>query len=263
MHRFEPSGIVTLLTDFGHTDTYVGQMKGVMLAIEPSLRIVDLTHGVAPQDIVEGAFQLASAIDVFPTGTVHVVVVDPGVGTSRRAVTILAGGHAYVGPDNGVLSCALENAGGAYEITNSDVVRRSVTATFHGRDVFAPAGAHLAAGFPPDELGPEVEHDSLHRLPPAIESIDNGVRAMIVSIDHFGNCITLLKARDIKPAGGRPQIECRGFKVGAISRTFADVLVGQPVAYIGSSGTLELALREGDAAAEFGLRRGDWVTLRY
>ncbi len=261
MGEFNSSGIVTLLTDFGTMDNYVGQMKGVLLSLNPTLRIVDLTHGVAPQDIDEGAFQLGSARGVFPSGTVHVAVVDPGVGTNRRAVCVVAEGHVYIGPDNGLLTPALAEASAAFEILSSAVIRRSVTATFHGRDIFAPAAGHIATGLAPAQLGPAVNVTDLTRLPPAVELGDGVTRGKIVSIDRFGNCITRLTTEHCRRLGALGGVTCGDFHVSELSRTFADVGLGAPLALIGSSGTVELAIRNGSAAARFGLQRGDWVEL--
>jgi S-adenosyl-L-methionine hydrolase (adenosine-forming) len=263
LRLFAPSGIVTLLTDFGSQDTYVGQMKGAILSIDPYLRIVDLTHEIQPQDVDDGAFHLLAAVDAFPSGSVHVAVVDPGVGTDRKAIAILANGSIYIGPDNGLFNHLIPVAERAFEIRHPKVLRPTVTATFHGRDIFAPAAAYLASGFlETSELGPEVAIESLIRLEAAIDVDSNQASGRVVSIDRFGNCITLLEERDIAFAGRHAIISCNGFRVTTMARTFGEVDRGEAVAYIGSAGTLELAVREGNAALQFGIVRGDQVVVR-
>lgn len=260
---FEPCGIVTFLTDFGLHDTYVGQMKGVALSIDPTLRIVDLTHDVAPQDIVEGAFQVWSCVEAFPPGTVHVAVVDPGVGTDRRAICVEAYGSLFVGPDNGLFEHILGDASNVVEVRNRAVQRSRVSETFHGRDVFAPAGAYLASGrVGSADLGPKASVESLVRLPPVTGSGAGYIAGRIVSIDRFGNCITMLGASSLPAEPQSGLVTCGTFSVDAIDGTFADVDEAEPLAYIGSHGTLEIAVRNGNAAERFSLRRGDWVRVR-
>ena len=238
-------------------------MKGVLLGIAPTVRIVDLTHDVAPQQIEEGAFHLRASIDAFPSGAVHVAVVDPGVGTSRRALCVAANGALFVGPDNGLFSLILPAAEAAWAIDNPAVVRPSATATFHGRDLFAPAAAHLAAGsIEPHELGQAVDVGALVRLAPAVVLGNARIAGRVVSIDRFGNCITLIERGHLEGIAPPVVIQSGGFRVEAIGRTFADVAAGGAVALIGSSGTLELAVRQGSAAGVFGIRRGDTVTVQ-
>lgn len=260
---FRPSGIVTLLTDFGLKDTYVGQMKGVILALAPMLRIVDLTHEVAPQEIDEGAFLLGAAVDAFPAGTVYLAVVDPGVGTARRALCVVSGAAGFIGPDNGLFSRILPAASAAYEIVNPDLLRQTMTATFHGRDVFAPVAARLAGGLiAPADVGPEIDPATCIQLEPTVRSEPGEVSGRVVSIDRFGNCITAIAPDQISALGTPVEIQAREFEVDSIGRTFADVATGEPIALIGSAGTLELVVRDGNAAERYGLTRGEWVKVR-
>jgi S-adenosyl-L-methionine hydrolase (adenosine-forming) len=256
--------VITLLTDFGLRDAYVGAMKGVILGVAPDARIVDISHEVAPQDVVEGAWLLAAAFRYFPPGAVHVAVVDPEVGSNRRAVAAEAGGWRFVGPDNGVLSWALEDAGDvtAVELTNDRYFRPEVSRTFHGRDVFAPVAAHLASGVPLEDLGPRV-HD-LARLPvpePVVER--DRITCEIVHVDRFGNCVTGLTGAKLDAwAAGRPlDVSVAGRSLGPPRATYAEVDPGEPLALVESTGRLEVAVRNGDAAADLALARGWQITI--
>ena len=187
--------IITLLTDFGTRDAYAASMKGVILSIAPDARIIDITHEVPPQDIVEGAWTLASAYRWFPAGTVHVAVVDPGVGSARRAIAARAGAWTFVAPDNGVLAWALDGAGDvrAVELADTRWFQPGVSSTFHGRDIFAPVAAHLASGVALDELGPRV--DDLVALPVASPHVTpERITCEVVHVVLFGNAITNLDA---------------------------------------------------------------------
>jgi S-adenosylmethionine hydrolase len=245
--------IITLTTDFGTADSYVAQMKGVILGIAKDARIVDITHEVAPQDIIGGAFVLSQAVGAFPRGTVHVAVVDPGVGGSRAPVVIETDEYLLVGPNNGVLSLAAPVYRAAYRIENPVFRRRHASATFEGRDVFAPAAAQLAAGALPHEAGPPLDefigvewHEPL------------GDIGEVIAIDRFGNLITNFRAEHAHGA--------RSVRLGDIDaplvRTFGEVDRGAPLAYLGSSGFIELGLREGSAAARTGARRGVAVRVQ-
>jgi len=256
--------IITLLTDFGTRDAYVASMKGAILSVAPAAQIVDVTHEVRPQDVVEGAWLLASAFRYFPPGTVHVAVVDPGVGGERRAIAAAAGGWLFVGPDNGVLSWALDAAGDvrAVELRDARWFRGEVSRTFHGRDIFAPVAAHLAAGVPLDELGPRI--DDVARLPlpqPAIEA--ERIACEVVHVDRFGNAITNLDRRTFDTwASGRPHVVTAGRReIGPVRATYADAARGEPLALFESTGHLEVAVREGSADHVLGLRRGAAVIV--
>ena len=258
-------GVITLLTDFGTRDAYVAAMKGVILSMNRDVTIVDISHEVAAQDVVEGAWVLASAFRYFPPGTVHLAVVDPGVGGERRAIAAEAGEWRFAGPDNGVLTWALECAGDvrAVELTNAKYVRPDVSATFHGRDVFAPVAAHLAAGVPLDDLGPRV--DDLARLPVAQPRVKgDALVGEVLHVDRFGNLITNIDRATLErfAPGAAVRVEIEGHDVGPLRRAYADASVGELLALIESTGRLEVAVREGSAAAALGCARGTAVIIR-
>ena len=261
-----PSGIITLTTDFGLADGYVGQMKGVILGIDPGLRLVDISHAVPPQAVASGAFLLAAAAGAFPAGTVHVLVVDPGVGTERHGLVARVGDAWLVGPDNGgwsYLARAAEGAGApvaAWWLTQARYWRPQVATTFHGRDIFAPVAAHLARGVPPAELGEPLPAPV--RLPlPAVDRRLGRSRGQVVHIDHFGNAVTDLRPEDLPGPAAACHVYCGHFLVAGVARTYADVPVGAPVALVGSFGMVELAQRNGNAATTWGLMVGDEVTI--
>jgi hypothetical protein len=247
------SGLVALLTDFGLADPYVGIMKGVMLARHPNLVLVDLTHGVPPQNIALAGFWLARSTPFTGAGAVHLVVVDPGVGTERRAVAARARGQYFVGPDNGIWE-PLRKGSPDFEARAVEpervpgAVLRS--ATFHGRDLFAPLAAELAANAVDfSALGPEIE-PAPGRLLGAV-SDGAGVRGSVVHVDHFGNLVTDIGAELL--AGGRWSIIVGDARL-ALARTYGDVARGALVALVNSFGTVEVAVRDGNAAARLGAR---------
>lgn len=244
--------VITLLTDFGTTDSYVAEVKGVLLTAAPDATIVDVTHDIPPGDVSAARYVLGRVWHRFPSGTVHLVVVDPGVGSSRRALALRAGGHYFVGPDNGVLTPALP---GTECVTLP--VPTDASPTFHGRDVFAPAAAALATGKRLGALGARADECIRHDEPVA-RLADAAVTGVVVLVDRFGNLITnvpdaMLAAGGIVHVGSRP--------VGPLRRTFADVPPGAPVAYVGSGGTLEVAVRDGSAAMSLGAGPGTVVRL--
>lgn len=244
--------IVTLLTDFGTADGYVGEMKGVILSRAPEATIVDITHDIRPQDVESGRLALARVWRRFPAGTVHVCVVDPGVGSSRDAIAVASDGRFLVGPDNGLLSPALLVAG-------ARAVRLPVppgaSPTFHGRDVFAPAGAALARGVALDSLGEPATEPIVRRTPEPRRLPDGSIRGEVIAVDRFGNAITNL----VGHRGG--QVEVHGTSL-PVRRTYAESAPGVPVAVVGSAGLIEVAVRDGSAASALGLARGSEVVLR-
>lgn len=250
-------GVVTLLTDFGAKDPFVGQMKGVILARHRGATLIDLAHGVSPQDVVEGAFWIERSFAWFPPGTVHVCVVDPGVGGARAAVAIHARDHYFVGPDNGLLA-GVARGGVVREIDLGAIGVCAPSRTFHGRDVFAPAAAELARGRPFAEIGPERPLTVGAPLPPPRRRAD-GVAGVVVSVDRFGNVITNI-GRELLPPGA---LEVRaGDAVLPLLGTYADAAPGADLALVSSYETVEIARRDGDAAAALGLARGDEILVR-
>ena len=256
---------LTLTTDFGLRDAYVAAMKGVILGIAPDVRLVDLTHEIGAQDIMETAFFLKNAAFHFPDGTVHLVVVDPGVGSERRAVALRKDGHLFVGPDNGVFSLLLDGRppDEIVELSRSDFWRHAKPSpTFHGRDIFAPVAAHLAAGVALDAVGPPL--DKLQQLRWGLPIADaQGIRGWVVHVDHFGNCITNIPRPLVdEHAGTRPLKSYAGTTIfEGLHRTYSDVEQNQPLILFGSSGFLEIAVNGGNAADLLSIRRGDPVDL--
>lgn len=243
---------ITLLTDFGTADGYVAELKGVLVSRAPRVPIVDLSHDVPPQDVAAARLAVARYWRRFPPGTVHLVVVDPGVGTGRAAIAVESDGRFLVGPDNGVLSPALFTL-------DARVVALSVDAhaspTFHGRDVFAPVAAELAMGAPLDSLGDAFNGAVRLRTPQPQRQADGSLHGEVLTIDRFGNAITNLAVRE---AG---VIEVAGRRAPMV-RTYGDAETGALVALVGSNGFVELAIREGNAAIALGLTRGAPVVLR-
>jgi len=253
--------IITLLTDFGTDDTFVGIMKGVILGIAPGVRLVDLTHSVPPQNVEAAAYHLATAVPYFPDGTIHVAVVDPGVGTSRAALAVATERAIFLAPDNGLLSkvLAITPARRIVKIENARWLLPHISATFHGRDVFAPAAAHLANGVPLEELGPETTTMTLFPTDSPRRDDSGRLWGRIQHIDRFGNLITDVPAAMLVWTDVR--IDLRDTPIIGLSRTYADVMPGTPLALIGSHGFLEIAVRNGSAANALGARVGDPVKI--
>ncbi len=247
--------VITLLTDFGTADPYVGELRGVLLSGAPDATLADLSHEVPPGDVRAAAYLLDRAWRRFPSGTVHLVVVDPGVGTERSALALRAGGHAFVGPDNGVLSPALRE--GAEEIVALPIPTEA-SPTFHGRDVFAPAAAALATGRALASLGeaPSAPPVTLEEAEPV--RVGDRVTGVVVAVDSFGNLVTNLGAEHV---GAGARIHVAGFGEIPLHRTFGEVGPGALLAYRGSGGRLEVAVRDGSAAARLGVGVGApvWV----
>jgi len=243
---------VTLLTDFGTADGYVAEMKGVLLAAAPDAVAIDASHEIPPHDVEAARLALARYWRRYPAGSVHVVVVDPGVGSSRAALAIESDGRFLVGPDNGVLSPALLSPGARAVALR---VAPNASPTFHGRDVFAPAAARLALGDGIDLLGDPSLDPLVRRTPEAHRRADGAVEGEVITIDRFGNCVTNLMTR----RGGVVDV---GTVRCAIVRAYDDGAPGAPIALVGSSGLVEIAVRGGSAAQRLGLRRGSRVALR-
>lgn len=255
--------IVTFTTDFGWADGYVGAMKGVVLARSRGCTLVDICHEVPAHDVAAGAFALAQAAPYFPPGTIHVAVVDPGVGGARADVIVVAKNHIFVGPDNGLISLAAPKPDAVFAIEAPSFRRPTVSPTFHGRDVLAATAGLLAAGALPEEAG---------RLLPGLTPLPGsappppGPSGKILHVDRYGNLITSLGASDLPR--GRSEVtlrlgegpEAQSLRV-PVKRIYADVEPGAPLLYVGSSGMLELAVRDGSAAACFNLLRGSHVNI--
>ena len=256
---------ITFLTDFGLQDDFVGTCHGVMKQIAPDAEIIDITHGIPPQGVLQGALTLSNTLPFMPAG-VHLAVVDPGVGSSRRPLALRDGsGRFHVGPDNGLLILAAEKLGGiaeAHELANPEYALDSVSRTFHGRDLFSPAAAHLALGVPLAELGPPLDPDALARLDiPQPDVGTTRVHATVLSIDRFGNVGLNLDRTHLEQAGVVPgtRVELqigpeRYYAVAA--RTFADARPGDIILYEDAYRNISVAINGGNAAAMFGIREG-------
>jgi S-adenosylmethionine hydrolase len=260
---------LTFLTDYGLDDGFVAACHGVSSQIAPNARIIDITHLVPPGDIRRGAAVLAQTVPYFPPA-VHVAVVDPGVGTARRAIAVAAGGSVFVGPDNGLLSWAVAAAGGAaaaVSLTNKALWLDAVTPTFHGRDIFMPVAAHFAAGMTLAEAGEEVDPAGLVALPRPVSRVRDGAAdAEVLTVDRFGNAQLSLTGQDAARSGLAPGavawLEFGGQRVTVPFRmTFGDVAPGELVGYTDSAGFVSIAVNGGDAARRLALRPGTSVTL--
>src|SRR6478672_8581405 len=248
---------ITFLTDFGLEDDFVGTCHGVMKRLAPDVQIIDVTHGIRPGRVLQGALALANALQYMPVG-VHLAIVDPGVGSSRRPLALMdAEGRIYVGPDNGLLLPAADRFGGVVEVrelANPAYALESISRTFHGRDLFSPAAAHLANGVPLEDLGPPVDPEGLVRLDlpePAVS--DGAIRATLLYVDSFGNIALNLDRDDVESlgifSGARVELELSGERYYAVmARTFADARPGDVILYEDSYKKMSLAISRGSAA---------------
>jgi S-adenosyl-L-methionine hydrolase (adenosine-forming) len=262
--------VITFLSDFGLQDDFVGTCHGVIKRIAPGAEVIDITHGIPPQQVLQGALVLCNTLPYMPAG-VHLAVVDPGVGGHRRPLALRTGdGRFLVGPDNGLLPPAADSLGGvaeAHELANPDYALDSVSRTFHGRDLFSPAAAHLSLGVPLAELGPPIDPGALVRLDvPAPEVGQNRIRAVVLYVDHFGNIQLNLKRRHLEEAGVLPGVTVelelaldRYYATAA--RTFADARPGDIILYEDSYGNIAIAISGGSAAALFGSGANDEVRI--
>lgn len=256
--------LITLLSDFGTRDAFVGIMKGVILGIAPEVHLVDLSHDVPPQDILSGALILRSAVPFFPPGSIHVAVVDPGVGSQRRAIVVETREGLFVGPDNGILSLAipLEAIVRIVHLTNSQYFLPRLSSTFHGRDIFAPVAAHLSRGVPPEVLGstlPSMERLSL----PAVQRTETQLDGSIIAIDHFGNLITNITEADLLPFPRETLwVSIGSVQIQGVVATYTAVPLGTAAALINSGGMLEIAVRNGSAAQQLRVPIGTAVCVR-
>ncbi len=258
--------VITLTSDFGSGSPYVAAMKGVILSINPAVTLVDVTHDVRPQDVRHGALVLDDVTRRFPAETIHVAVVDPGVGTDRAIVYARIGNQGYVAPDNGLLSRLAQRAAPSklIRLTEPQYWLEPVSATFHGRDVMAPAAAHLSLGLDPDKLGPPLEKLVMLDWPqPRVAP--GKIEGQILDIDSFGNLITNIEAKMIAqvPADGQVWAELGEHRAEGICSTYGDQPAGTLVALVGSGDRLELALVGGSAAKALDARIGEPVTVRW
>jgi len=268
MEKLVSPSLVTLTTDFGLRDSYVGVIKGVMAMVVAKagrgpLQFVDVTHGIAPQDVMSGRFHLAQAVPHFPPGTVHLAVVDPGVGGERRAIAVEFERGWLVGPDNGLFSGVLAQfpARAAVELNRPEFWRTAEPSqTFHGRDIFAPVAVHLACGVGLEALGEEIAVEGLVRLDVAeVEAIANGWRGSIQYIDYFGNAVTTISGERLQ--GCDWFAEANELRIAATS-AYGQANLGRSLALVGSHGWVEIAVNGGSAAVQLGLAVGDEVLVR-
>jgi S-adenosyl-L-methionine hydrolase (adenosine-forming) len=257
--------VVALLTDFGLVDPYVGAMKGAILTVCPEATLVDVTHGIAPHDVAQGALALDAAYRHFPSGTVFVAVVDPGVGSQRRPLALSAGQWLFVGPDNGLFTLVLEEHQRArvHLLANPVLYREPVSAVFHGRDLFGPAAGRLALGLPIEQTGPVVA-DPVRLALPKKRRRKDGLEAVVLHVDHFGTLVTNLVEADLAELGSSPLEVLVGNRSLPLVRAYSDVPKGEPCALFGSSGRLEVAVNRGraDALLEAGVFAPVLVRLR-
>jgi S-adenosylmethionine hydrolase len=248
---------IVLLTDFGLGDPFVGLMKGVLIERAPASPVIDLTHGVPPQDVRIAAFDLYQALEYFPEGTLFVCVVDPGVGSDRAVLWARNRRHQFLAPDNGLLSwvAAREPFLEVRKVVNRKLFLKKVSNTFHGRDVFAPVAAALATGTPPAKLGAKVRN--WFRIPfPSARHSSRGMRGEILALDRFGNAITNMRPEALRKG---VKLRVRGTDIGPIRKSYASVASGRALAVVGSSGFVELSVRDGNFSRDFGVKEGETV----
>ncbi len=262
-NRIHSVSVITLTTDFGTQDWFVGTMKGVILGIQPKAKPVDITHEIAPGDIRAGAFALMAAAPYFPKGTIHVAVVDPGVGSERKAIAVQTKRAIFIGPDNGVLTWALrkESILEVRQITNEKFFQRPVSRTFHGRDIFTPSAAHLSAGKKFSQVGPKI--NSWVKLPwPNPQHSGKSLTGEIIHIDRFGNAITNL-AHDLlrEDEWSKAIVVVKSRELGAPNSSYAATKPGKLLAILSSAGFLEIAVNGGSAAKQLKLQCGDAIKV--
>jgi len=263
--------IITLLTDFGTEDAYVGVMKGAILSINPSAVVVDVCHYIDPQDVIEAAYLIKSSYRYFPKGTVNIIVVDPGVGGNRSIVAVEFSGHIFLAPDNGVLTLLMDEGeiDTIVRVENPRYFLNSISQTFHGRDILAPVGAHISKGVPIETLGSHLGMQDLIRLsiPKPYISDKDELIGTIISIDRFGNCISNINENCLNKFvknGSEKRLEIKIGKtiIKSLSRSYTGVESGCPLAIIGSFGYLEIALNCDNASRQLNVEKGDTITLK-
>jgi S-adenosylmethionine hydrolase len=259
--------IVTLTSDFGESDHYIACMKGVILQHAPTAQLIDVTHFISPHDIVHAAFVLRQIVEHFPTGTIHVAVVDPGVGTARRLLAARYEGQIILAPDNGLVSLVHRdfNLEELRVIQNERLYRAEISATFHGRDVLAPVAGHLARGLLMEHVGPLINQIEVLNLERAKRLPDGGIEGKVLYVDRFGNLISNISRAELDPLqrpGHVPGVHVGPLRVGPLRHTYADVSAGEILAIIGSTGMLEVAINQGNAAAQLRASPGTIVFAR-
>ena len=261
-----PNAIITLTTDYGTNDHLVGTLKGVILKINPDVTIVDITHNITPFDLLDAALAIGSAYSYFPPKAIHVVVVDPGVGTERRPLLVSAQNQYFVAPDNGVLSVVYERETEGLVVRHANVEHyylQPVSKTFHGRDIFAPVASWLSKGWQTPSMGDEISDYKRFSIPRPKEA-DGGLKGAVLRTDAFGNLITNFRSEDLPESalnGGGINLQVGSHQVSRLVDTFARGNNGEPIAYVGSSGYLEIGVNKGSAARTLSLGRGTPVIL--
>jgi S-adenosyl-L-methionine hydrolase (adenosine-forming) len=258
--------IVTLLTDFGTEDYFVGAMKGVILTRSPETVLVDITHAIPPQDVRAGAFTLGAVYSDFPAGSIHLAVVDPGVGSDRRPILIEGADYLFVGPDNGLFSIVLDRIPGAKvrHLTNTDCFLPGRSSTFHGRDIFAPVAGALAQGVRPEKLGPIIQDPVRLEFTECEFLVDGTIVGRVIHIDHFGNCVTNIAWRQLQNllTPGSFCLRVQEYKIHQLLRSYSEATaLGAPFVIVGSAGFLEISVRRSSAARELNIAVGDPVQL--
>ncbi|PID41435.1 MAG: hypothetical protein CR981_03300 [Proteobacteria bacterium] len=258
---------ITLTTDFGYRDEYVGVMKGVILSINKEIPIVDLVHDVAPQDICQAARIIENNYNYFPTGTVHIAIVDPGVGSTRRILAIQENGHFFIGPDNGIFSPILEreNTLDVFSIENRALFLKKISTTFHGRDIMAPVAARLASGMPITRVGPKIHRETCHLIKlrdPVLQS--NGIAGEVVSIDRFGNIRTNITNTCLEKlhVEQKPEITIKSYVLGFSEGSYATLEDDKPTALINSSNEIEISVKNKSAAKLLNVKKGERIFIR-
>ena len=260
--------IITLTTDFGESDHYIACMKGVIYQHAPNAQIVDVTHFIQPHDVVHGAFVLRQVFDHFPDGTIHLAVVDPGVGTARRLIAVRYEGQIILSPDNGLVSLvhrdfAMEEL---REISNTRLFRPEISATFHGRDILAPIAGHLAQGMNLEHVGPLINQLEILNLERPTPLPNGGLEGQVLYVDRFGNIISNISHADLEAtgarSGGRFSVHVGPLRIGPLRTTYGDVAAGEIVAIVGSTGMLEVAINQGNAAAQLRAAPGTIIVVR-
>lgn len=261
MSKSQISPLITLTTDFGWRDAFVGVMKGVILKINPAATIVDITHGIPQGDLDAAAFALDQAYPFFPANTIHVVVVDPGVGSKRRILLLRAGDMYFLAPDNSVLKSifARHDTPHCVSVTNSAYFLPHSSQTFHGRDIFAPVAAHFSLGVPYTDFGQEVT-DYLRGDMTFPRKRGEKIVGEIVYIDHFGNCISNISKADFNPKEVM-EINIREFQFEHLSNSYAEHQVGEPLAIVSSHDRIEIAVRDGNAAQILNIKKGEPIEV--